>query len=88
MQTHIAELTKQRLSAFFVKEDGHVAHKNALVAGAVATGALFASMLITPETASAGYWCGDPENAVFCEDDQFCCTSFGVAECKDDLPCW
>ncbi len=32
MQTHVVELTKQRLSDFFVKEDGHVAHKNALVA--------------------------------------------------------
>lgn len=38
MQTHVAQLTKQRLSDFFVKEDGHVAHKNALVAGTVATG--------------------------------------------------
>ena len=28
--THIAQLTKQRLGDFFVKEDGHVAHKNAL----------------------------------------------------------
>lgn len=43
MQTHIAQLTKQRLSDFFVKEDGHVAHKNALVAGVVATGAILAS---------------------------------------------
>ena len=33
MQTHVAQLTKQRLSDFFVKEDGHVAHKNTLVAG-------------------------------------------------------
>ena len=29
MQTHVVQLTKQRLSDFFVKEDGHVAHKNA-----------------------------------------------------------
>ena len=33
MQTHVVQLTKERLSDFFVKEDGHVAHKNALVAG-------------------------------------------------------
>lgn len=26
MQTHVGQLTKQRLSDFFVKEDGHVAH--------------------------------------------------------------
>ncbi len=32
MQTHVVQLTKQRLSDFFVKEDGHVAHKNALSA--------------------------------------------------------
>lgn len=44
MQTHVAKLTKQRLSDFFVKEDGHVAHKNALVAGTVATGAILASV--------------------------------------------
>lgn len=37
MQTNVAKLTKQRLSDFFVKEDGHVAHKNALVAGSVAS---------------------------------------------------
>lgn len=40
MQTHVVELTKQRLSDFFVKEVGHVAHKNALVAGTVAMGIL------------------------------------------------
>ena len=40
MQTHVVQLTKQRLRDFFVKEDGHVAHKNALVAGTVATGAI------------------------------------------------
>lgn len=51
MQTHIVELTKQRLSDFFVKEDGHVAHKNALVAGTVATGAILASLFLVPDTA-------------------------------------
>ena len=49
MQTHVAELTKRRLSDFFVKEDGHVAHKNALFAGTVATGAILASLMLTPE---------------------------------------
>ena len=38
MQVHVVKLTKQRLSDFFVKEDGHVTHKNALVAGTVASG--------------------------------------------------
>ena len=52
MQTHVAQLTKQRLSDFFVKEDGHVAHKNALVAGAVATGAVLASLMLAPEAAA------------------------------------
>ena len=67
MQTHVVELTKQRLSDFFVKEDGHVAHKNAFVAGTVATGAILASMLLTPDTAQA-YPCGDIE----CDDDEYC----------------
>ena len=62
MQTHVVQLTKQRLSDFFVKEEGHVAHKNALVAGTVATGAIFASMLLAPDTTEAHdvfYPCGD-----------------------------
>ncbi len=50
MQTHVTQLTKQRLSDFFVKEDGHVAHKNALVAGTVATGAILASLMLTPDS--------------------------------------
>lgn len=52
MQTHVAQLTKQRLSDLFVKEDGHVAHKNALVAGTVATGAILASLMLTPDAAA------------------------------------
>ena len=71
MQTHVVQLTKQRLSDFFVKEDGHVAHKNALVAGSVATGAILASMLLTPNTAVAHrdpYPCGDIE----CNHDEAC----------------
>ena len=70
MQTHVVELTKQRLSDFFVKEDGHVAHKNALVAGTVATGAILAATLLTPDTAQA-YPCGDIE----CDDKQYCISS-------------
>ena len=50
MQTHVTQLTKQRLSDFFVKEDGHVAHKNALVAGTVATGAILASLMLAPDS--------------------------------------
>ena len=73
MQTHVVELTKQRLSDFFVKEDGHVAHKNALVAGTVATGAIFASMLLTPDIAEAHhkYSCGDTECLT---EDETCCS--------------
>ncbi len=71
MQTHVVELTKKRLSDFFVKEDGHVAHKNALVAGTVATGAILASMLLTPDTAQADYDCGNIE----CTDEQYCISS-------------
>lgn len=68
MQTHVAQLTKQRLSDFFVEEDGHVAHKNALVAGTVATGAIFASMFLAPDSAEADYPCGD----IVCKDDEYC----------------
>jgi len=72
MQKHVIQLTKQRLSDFFVKEDGHVAHKNALVAGTVATGAILASVMLTPDTAQAGaenpwYMCGESDdNHVWC----------------------
>ena len=52
MQIHVAQLTKRRLSDFFVKEDGHVAHKNALVAGAVVTGAVLGSLILAPEAAA------------------------------------
>ena len=80
MQTHVVQLTKQRLSDFFVKEEGHVAHKNALAAGTVATGAILASMLLTPDTVQADdheYMCGDPGNHKMCDtDDEICCSGF------------
>ncbi|RKU22928.1 hypothetical protein C6500_02935 [Candidatus Poribacteria bacterium] len=73
MQTHVVQLTKQRLSDFFVKEDGHVAHKNALVAGTVATGAIFAALMLAPDAADAHhtYPCGDTECL---KDEQTCCS--------------
>ena len=86
MQTHVAQLTKQRLSDFFVKEEGHVAHKNALVAGTIATGAIFASQLLAPVTVEA-HWdpflCMDPFTGVsaWCNHDEACFTSFGFAGC-------
>ena len=74
MQTHISQLTKQRLSDFFVKEDGHVAHKNAFVAGTVATGAIFASLLLSPDTAMADE-CGEEDNFVDCDPKtEYCCS--------------
>ena len=77
MQIHVAQLTKQRLSDFFVKEDGHVAHKNALVAGAVVTGAILGSLMLAPEAAACTtqVWCGnypDPVNA--CPKPPGCCS--------------
>ena len=86
MQTHVVELTKQRLSDFFVKEEGHVAHKNALVAGTVATGAIFALLLFAPDTAEAHhkFQCGD----IMCDNDEFCCNSSGVFFCFDNPRCW
>ena len=73
MQSHISQLTKQRLSDFFVKEDGHVAHKNAFVAGTVASGAILASLLLDPHTAEAHVEqrnCGD----IKCNHDEYCCS--------------
>ena len=73
MQTHVAQLTKQRLSDFFVKEEGHVAHKNALAAGTVATGAIFASLMLTPDAAACDtFTCGDD----YCSTDDYtgCCS--------------
>lgn len=76
MQTHVAELTKKRLSDFFIKEDGQVAHKNALVAGTVAIGAIFASQLLAPDTAEAHWWkpyrCGDDVTWTWCNHDEIC----------------
>ena len=59
MQAHVVKLTKQRLSDFFVKEDGHVAHKNALVAGTVASGAILATLMLTPDATVLPIPCGD-----------------------------
>ena len=74
MQTHVVQLTKQRLSDFFVKEDGHVAHKNALIAGTVATGAILASLMLTPDAAACTQIdCGDD---VYCSKPQYCCTKY------------
>jgi len=89
MQTHVAQLTKQRLSDFFVKEDGHVAHKNALVAGAVVTGAILGSLMLAPEAAACTaqincalygqdpIWCNDPPGCCWYEsaggDYRDCC---------------
>ncbi len=73
MKTHVAKLTKQRISDFFVKEDGHVAHKNALVAGTVATGAILASLMVTPDAAACEQFaCGWS----WCSEDNFtaCCS--------------
>ena len=77
MQTHVVQLTKQRLSDFFVKEDGHVAHKNTLVAGTIATGAIFASLLLIPNTAEADI-CGEwPHNFFeYDPDEEYCCSGF------------
>ncbi|MCE2413328.1 hypothetical protein J4G07_04945 [Candidatus Poribacteria bacterium] len=81
MQTHVVELTKQRLSDFFVKEDGHVAHKNAFVAGTVATGAIFASMLLAPDITEANHgvegehYCGDDQKHTHCKTDTHVCCS-------------
>ena len=81
MQTHVVQLTKQRLSDFFVKEEGHVAHKNALVAGTVATGAIFASMLLAPDITEANHGvdgehhCGTEGNHTHCDTEtQVCCS--------------
>ena len=77
MKTHVAQLTKQRLSDFFAKEDGHIAHKNALVAGTVATGAIFASLMLTPDTAQADHLfeCGEPDNHALCVKGEEDCRS-------------
>ena len=73
MQTHVVQLTKQRLSDFFVKEEGHVAHKNALVAGTVATGAILASVMLAPEAEACWRWC-DAEKTHACPTAVSCCS--------------
>ena len=76
MQTHVAQLTQQRFTDFFVKEDGHVAHKNALVAGTVASGAILASLILTPDAAACTQtYCGE---GVWCSDPEYCCTEYDM----------
>lgn len=85
MQTHVVQLTKQRLSDFFVKEDGHVAHRNALVAGTVATGAILASLMLTPDAAACEQIdCG---SGVICSADDGCCTEWDPVVGKVILCC-
>ena len=81
MQTHVVQLTKQRLSDFFVKEEGHVAHKNALVAGTVASGAILASLMLAPDAAACKSWCGPSNGAgVLCDtQNQACCSGTDLA---------
>ena len=74
MQTHVVQLTKQRLSDFFVKEEGHVAHKNALVAGTVATGAILASVMLVPEAEAGWRWC-DGAQTHACPTAVSCCSA-------------
>ena len=81
MRTHVVELTKQRLSDFFVKEEGHVAHKNALVAGTVATGAIFASMLLAPDTAEAQHFQCGPDGSLCSVKYEVCCSHY----CGDEV---
>ena len=86
MQTHVTELTKQRLSDFFVKEDGHVAHKNALVAGTVATGAILASLMLTPDAAACEtttFPCGDTT----CSVGFSCCSEWDAMDENWDFWC-
>ena len=82
MQIHVAPLTKQRLSDFFVKEDGHVAHKNGLVAGAVVTGAVLGSLMLAPEAAACTtqVQCG---NSVCWKPPGCCWFSNGFHEWQD-----
>ena len=80
MQTHVAKLTKQRLSDFFVKEEGHVAHKNALVAGSVASGAaLLASLVLAPDASACEYWCGDASGEWCTTNQETCCSETDAA---------
>ena len=80
MQTHVVERTKQRLSDFFVKEDGHVAHKNALVAGSVASGAaLLASLMLAPDASACTFWCGDASGEPCITNQQVCCSETDAA---------
>lgn len=72
MQTHVVELAKKRLSDFFVKEEGHVPHKNALVAGTVATGAILASLMLAPDAAACVVQVECPDQTV-CSSPPGCC---------------
>ena len=89
MQTHVAQRTKQRLSDFFVKEDGHVAHKNALVAGTVASGAaLLASLVLAPDASACWSWCGPSDGAgVLCDNQNHTCCSGTDAAGNDRYWC-
>lgn len=88
MQAHITHIAKQRISDFFTKEDGNVGRKNALVAGTILSGAMLASALLTPQTATAGvcepdeYQCGESDgNYDCCQPGQYCCSDWDVVLC-------
>ena len=58
-----------------------MAHKNALVAGTVATGAIFASMFLAPDIteahhgANGEYMCGNDDNHTHCKTEKETCCS-------------
>ena len=69
MRTHISPIAKQRISDFFIQEDGNVGRKNALMAGTVLSSVMLAATLFGPEVANAHH-CEEWEAA--CDDK--CCS--------------
>ena len=99
MRRHISPIAKQRISDFFIQEDGNVGRKNALIAGTVLSSVMLAATLFGPETANAAascpdwyYICGTTNDYTCCSFDEKCCLEWVGGEveffcshgCPDD----
>ena len=81
MKRHVSPIAKQRISDFFIQEDGNVGRKNALMAGTVLSSVMLAATLFAPQVATAShcldgeYWCGG-DNHDCCSVGQYCCSDW------------
>ena len=100
MQRHVSPIAKQRISDFFMQEDGNVGRKNALMAGTILGGVMLAAALFDPGAAHAAnndlcseweHVCGQPfDNFLCCSLSEECCRELVGTQwnfyCADECP--